>query len=302
MKFGKLPSVEGVDFSLPPLHQPSVDKLGGKPHPGFAAFVGLSRWASKDWVGNLFPAGTKPAAYLQQYARTFNTIELNSTHYRTPSPDQVRAWEEQVPAGFRFCPKIPQQISHFRKLVGIEQELAQFVHSISHFGEKLGCSFVQLHESFSPRLFAQLRDFLLRWPMELPLAVEFRHADWFLYQALIPEALDLLQGLGKGIVITDVAGRRDVLHTCLGGQLSMIRLVGNELIPSDFERSDAWLASISEWKAHGLRDLYVFPHEPEDRMASELGQYWLSALRERDWAVPGTQAAGPARGDQLSLF
>lgn len=301
MKFGKLPSIQDVDFSLPPINDRTQERLGGKPADSFEAFVGISRWASKEWLGHIYPKGTKQADYLKFYAQAFNTIELNSTHYRIPTPEQVIKWRDQTGPGFQFCPKIPQVISHYRKLVNVEEELTAFLKGISHFNEKLGCSFVQLHESFSPELFSNLKTFLSKWSSEFPLAVEFRHPDWFEAQTLIPEVLDLLESQGVSTVITDVAGRRDVSHTSLSNHTAMIRLVGNELHESDFERSEAWLKRIQVWQEQGLKKLYLFPHQPGDRMASDFGDFWIERLNKRFGSkLSGT--AGLSHGGQMALF
>lgn len=301
MKFGKLPSIQGVDFSLPPVNQRSLSLLGGNPASSFEAFVGISRWSSKEWIDHLYPKGTKQSDYLSWYSKAFNTIELNTTHYRIPSPDQVQKWRESAQPGFKFCPKIPQVISHYRKLVNAREETRQFLESISHFQEKMGCCFLQLHESFSPAFFANLEAFLDQWSDEIPLALEFRHPDWFIDQALIPEVMDLLEEKGVFTVITDVAGRRDVSHTSLSGKTAMIRLVGNELDPSDFVRSDAWLKRIDSWVLNGLETLYLFPHEPGDRMASDLGDYLIKRLNDQhQLSIPGSM--GISLGGQMNLF
>lgn len=303
MKFGKLPDISQVNFSLPPNAPQNKQVLGGQGSPkGFRAYVGLPRWASKDWVGKLYPKGTKQADYLNHYARSFNCIELNTTHYRSPSPAQVQKWADMTPTDFHFCPKIPQAISHHRKLVQIDKELADFTESIGFFGEKLGCSFVQLHESFGPNLMGNLQQFVKKWPQKLPLAIEFRHEDWFVDQQLLPALHELLLAHQITPVITDVAGRRDVCHATLTNRTAMIRFVGNALHPTDYERTDAWLDRLETWVHQGLETLYVFAHEPGDVLASEMGSYWIAQLNARfglELVTPGIQEDA---GSQMSLF
>lgn len=302
MKFGKLSDITGVDFSLPPMDEEGMKFLGNRPSPQFEVFVGLPRWASKDWENHLFPKGTKAAEYLSYYAHSFNTIELNTTHYRIPKPEQVQKWRDLATENFVFCPKIPQSISHYRKLLNIEKELAQFTDSIREFSSKYGCSFIQLHESFDPKLYRNLEEFLNLWPRDLPLAIEFRHTDWFEYQALRPEALDLLRQYGVSPVITDVAGRRDVCHNSFATKTAMLRFVGNALDSTDFVRTDAWMDRLDIWVKNGLEKLYIFAHEPGDVMAMELGKYWIEQLNQRfdlNLAIPGIHQN---QGDQMSLF
>lgn len=306
MKFGKLSDLSGVDFSMPPRSERTRQILGGAPAPKFKAYVGLSRWASDEWKEVLYPKGAKQADYLRHYARAFNTIELNTTHYRTPDPDTVRKWAEQAGPEFVFCPKVPQGISHYRKLADVEADTARFAEAVRAFGSKLGCVFLQLHDSFGPSLRQNLLAFAAAWPPDVPLAVEFRHEGWFRAGGLIPEACDILEAAGIGTVITDVAGRRDVHHDSLTSRTAMIRFVGNELHPSDYQRIDAWMERLAWWVSQGLEQLYLFPHEGGDLMAAQMGAHVMRLLDAR-FALGlnppplAIQPAAPPSG-QLPLF
>ncbi len=303
MKFGKLEDFSAVDFSIPEWTPDTLGVLGGQKANQVGAYVGLSRWASKDWVGDLYPNRTKAADYLSWYAKTFNSIEFNSTHYRTPTADQVKKWAGAVGSGFRFCPKVPQVISHYRKLVGVEEEVTRFATSILHFEEKLGPSFLQLHESYGPAGMDNLAKFAAQWPREVPLAIEFRHPDWFVHQTLLPAAADILEKAGIGTVITDVAGRRDVLHTSLTTRFAMVRFVGNALHPSDYTRTDDWMTRYQTAVDQGLEDIYVFPHEGGDPAAAIMGREYLTRLRAAFQPEYAGEASGTAsEGNQLALF
>ncbi|MEO0897946.1 MAG: DUF72 domain-containing protein [Bacteroidota bacterium] len=303
MKFGKLSDISGVNFSLPPVNENTLKRLGGASARGkFKAYVGLSRWASKDWLGQLFPPKTKQADYLHFYSQSFNTIELNTTHYRIPKMEQVEKWVDQAAEGFVFCPKIPQTISHYRKMINSDTEIEMFVEAIRLFGDKMGCSFVQMHESFGPSQMENLKDFVRKWPEDVPISFEFRHPDWFEEQQTFPEVLDILSSKGFGMVTTDVSGRRDVLHTDLTNKTAMIRLVGNSLHPTDYNRFDQWLERLALWVDNGLEELYIFPHEPEDPKASDYGKYMIEGLNKEfglGLTIPGIpdESAG-----QMSLF
>ncbi|MEM7371612.1 MAG: DUF72 domain-containing protein [Bacteroidota bacterium] len=303
MKFGKLPDISQLTFELPSTNDRSLDILGRQPaRTGLDAYIGCPRWSSKEWVGELYPKGTKPAEYLSHYSRSFNTIELNTTHYRIPTAEQVTKWKESASDNFVFCPKIPQIISHYRKLINCSEEIMQFVDAISHFEEKLGCSFVQMHESFGPNQFGNLKQFLQQWPTAFPLAIEFRHEDWFQEHVLLPAVSDVLEERNVAAVITDVAGRRDVLHMCLSNRMAMLRFVGNSLHPTDYTRWDAWMDRLAVWVDNGLETLYVFAHEPGDLLASQLGSHMIEKLNERfglDLAIPGIKEE---QGGQMSLF
>ncbi len=303
MKFGKLQDISGVDFSLPPISPQALERLGGSSaRDRFRAFVGLPRWSSKEWIGQLFPPKTKQGDFLHFYSQSFNTIELNTTHYRIPKPEQVEKWADQAADDFIFCPKIPQTISHYRKLINCDMEIEQFAESIRYFGKKLGCCFVQLQESFGPDQLSHLYDFVDKWPEDLGISFEFRHPQWFEAQQLFPEVIGLLSQRKMGMVITDVSGRRDVLHGDLTNTSAMLRLVGNSLHPTDYERVDAWIERLEIWVDHGLERLYFFPHQPKDPQAADYGKYMIEKLNKAfdlKLTLPGIPQE---KGDQMSLF
>ena len=158
MKFGKLSpeELDRIDFSLPPDHFENELVLGGSPSKRFELYLGCSRWGVKEWVGPVYPKGTKAAAFLQEYAKLFNSIELSPTHYRIPAPDQVEKWAGRVSGSFRFCPKVYQAISHWDRLNDTRGTTERFCESVSHFGKKLGPSFLQMHPSFKYNSFETL--------------------------------------------------------------------------------------------------------------------------------------------------
>jgi len=47
-------------------------------------FAGTGGYSNEDWVGILYPEGTKPSDYLEIYSRYFNAVELNMTFYVIP--------------------------------------------------------------------------------------------------------------------------------------------------------------------------------------------------------------------------
>jgi len=274
MKFGKLADISQVDFSLPPVNSDTevfLGKISGK--QPLSVYIGCPMWGNKDWVGKLYPKGAKAGEFLYYYSRAFNCIEMNTTHYRSPSSEMVLKWKSQAASNFRFCPKMPQSISHYNKLQGSSDQTIQFCDAISHFETQLGCVFMQMHDSFGPGMLDKLEAYLADFPKEIPLCIEFRHPGWFHDHYLIPEAVEILRTYHTGTVITDVAGRRDVLHTTLTSDIAVIRFVGNALVSTDYSRVDAWGNRIAHWADKGLRELYFFVHEPDDIFAPEMGIY-----------------------------
>jgi uncharacterized protein YecE (DUF72 family) len=307
MDFGKLPSVDHIDFTLP--HDPPgnaalLAELATESHHSLpqTLYIGATGWGMKEWVGSIYPKGAKPAEFLHHYTRQFNTIELNTTHYRIPDLLTVQHWYEESAADFRFCPKVLQAISHSADL-GAKSNLTElFCESMKGLREKLGCCFIQLPPYFGHDRLPVLESFLARFT--LPLAVEVRQEDWFNNPLHFNHLTELLRKYEASTVITDVAGRRDVCHMGLTSGNVLVRFVGNNLHPSDYTRISGWAERLSDWFSKGLQAAYVFTHEPDNLLAPELAMYLKGEFGERSpVSTRGPQpVAAVMKGEQLSLF
>jgi len=268
--FGKLPSVDGVDFTLPPDPPDNAYVLANLPARNGAPklYLGATGYHMKAWTGKWYPAGAREKDFLKHYAQQFNTLEHNNTHYRIPDAATVQRWRDDTPADFRFCPKIPQTISHTRDLGLTGSNITLFADAMTALGDRLGCCFMQLPPHFSMQNLPLLRRFVLQWPQHLPLALEMRHPSFFEPQAV--RYYDMLQSAGMYSVITDVAGRRDVCHMRVTGAKTVIRFVGNAPHPSDDARVQEWAGRLKQWFDAGLHEAYFFTHEPDNLLAPEL--------------------------------
>ncbi|MEO0340082.1 MAG: DUF72 domain-containing protein [Bacteroidota bacterium] len=302
MKFGKLGNIEDVDFSLPEDPVGNATILSSHQVNAKQLYIGCTGWSMKEWVGKVYPKGTKTKDFLQAYAKQFNTIELNTTHYRIPNVETIDKWRSESSDDFRFCPKVPQAISHRKDLGLSSQNLRLFWDAIAGLDEKLGCCFIQVPPHFGIQKIGLLEQLLEIWPHSIPLAVEVRHASWFETAEAQRQLLNLLAKYQKAAVITDVAGRRDVLHMGVTCPIAMVRFVGNGLHESDYQRSDAWKERLQRWFDQGLESAYFFTHEPDNILAPELAAYLHSIVQ----LIPGINTRGPKfledQGEQLSLF
>lgn len=297
MDFGGVDSVKGIDFSLP-ADDPrrSFSGAGGRPRE---IHLGCPIWSHKTWVGAVYPPGTKPKDFLGHYGRTFSAVEVNSSFYRLPAEQMVDGWCGQVPETFRFCPKIPKEISHDLQLAGVERAVENTVRVFSRFGEKYGTAFLQLPPSFDSGGISRLRQFFSLWPADLRLAVELRHASWFRGGHLTEPAYELFQTRGISCVVADVSGRRDVLHVSLPADFLMVRFLGNHLHPTDFERLREWAYRLKGWLEEGLSRVYFFLHQADNGLAPKTVVEFIRilnflddlALPEPDFlATPGQMA------------
>ncbi len=277
MDFGKLKDVSEVDFSFRKEDEFNAISLQ-KYDPKFRIYLGLPVWSNRAWLGKIYPTKAKESDFLYHYSQQFNTIELNVTHYQIPNAATIARWKDTTKDGFKFCPKFPQSISHDRQLIGCEAITNQFVESMLTLDNKLGATFLQLNQGFDLKRFKVLENYLQTIPTNFPINIEFRHPSWFENKNGWHETMAMLHERQIGTVMSDVAGRRDVLHLALSNTTMMLRFVGNELHPTDFSRADAWARKIKDWIEQGLKTIFIFIHCGENTLAPELAKYWIEAL------------------------
>ena len=160
--------------------------------------VGCSGWQYADWRERFYPKGVPQRRWLQHYAQTFDTVEVNATFYRLARPESVATWIAETPEDFVFTIKGSQYLTHMKRLQDREQGLERFYASIAPLLEspKLGPVLWQL-----PPNFKRDDDRLAAWLEALPPgrhAVEFRHDTWF-----VPEVYGLLYAHDAALVIGD---------------------------------------------------------------------------------------------------
>jgi uncharacterized protein YecE (DUF72 family) len=150
-----------------------------RPIPPMATLrLGTCGWNYDAWVGPFYPSGTRPVDFLSVYARAFNTVEVDSTFYAIPAVKTVRGWASRVGEGFEFALKLPQEITHERRLRSAEEPARQFFDVARELGKKLGPILIQLGPDFGPSELPALAAFLPTLPGDLRFAVEFRHKGW----------------------------------------------------------------------------------------------------------------------------
>ncbi|MDX1438060.1 MAG: DUF72 domain-containing protein [Anaerolineales bacterium] len=250
-------------------------------------YIGGPVWAYKGWVGNFFPEGTKPSAFLREYTRRLTTVEGNTTFYAVPSAKTLAGWLAEMPEGFHFCPKLPRYISHSGSLANGIDEALQFADTMGRLGDRLGPMFLQLPPRYGPSQVEDLRTFLEAWPAEYRLAVEVRHADWF-----DPPESDvltaLLNGLNLGRVVFDTRPIRILQGDAIlkgsayerllearqrkpdvpvvtepTGPFIFLRYIGHPRMDLNLSYLDEWSAYLASWLRQGM-DAYVFCHCPDE--------------------------------------
>ena len=145
--------------------------------------IGPAGWSYKDWEGVVYPQ--KPGKNfdpLEYLARFFNTIEINSSFYRSPTPSTTEAWVRRVEKNkeFTFTAKLHRVFTHERGKATREDEKA-FRDGVEPLvkAAKLGAVLLQFPWSFKntdeDRVY--LTQLLERF-REYPLVLEVRHTSW----------------------------------------------------------------------------------------------------------------------------
>lgn len=298
MKFGKVEQPELIDFSFPKDH-PQTEVVLSKSNKAdkLRVFVGCAKWNRQD-LKNFYPRGTKDE--LVYYSSQFNSIELNATFYRLFPAEQFSKWYDKTPSGFRFFPKLSQDISHLRRLnEKVYPFVDAYLDAASQLKEKLGTIFLQMHNNFAPKNWDRVVKFVEYWPKEFPLAIEFRHTDWFNDDGVAQELYHLLEENNIANVLVDTAGRRDLMHMRLTNNEAFIRYVGANH-PTDYPRLDDWVKKLRSWADAGLRNIHFFVHQNLELESPLLSAYLIDNLNQKlgiNLQIPKTLG-----GSQKGLF
>ncbi|QOI98337.1 MAG: DUF72 domain-containing protein [Flammeovirgaceae bacterium] len=284
MEFGRVSSdeLEKTDFTLPPDHPGTTAILKNqKKKSKSTVFVGCAKWGRPDWVGKIYPKGTKAGDFLEHYARQFNCIELNATFYRMPTRKQTSGWKSKVGDDFKFCPKFVDQITHIKRLKDVDELTDRFLDGISGFEKNLGPVFLMPHPGMGPKTLEVLETFIQSLPKDIELYTELRHKDWFANPEAFEAVFTMLERNQSGSIITDASGRRDCLHMRLTTPSAFIRFVGNGLHPTDYTRCDDWINRMKAWAQQGIESMYFFMHQHEELHSPELCRYLIPKINEQ---------------------
>ncbi len=283
MDFGRVTDVNQVDFTFPDDHRittqlfKELKKKNLKPE----VYVGCAKWGRKDWIGKLYPPKTKEVDFLKHYVTHFNCIELNALFYQLFPKSTVQKWADTADDDFKFCPKFTSIITHIKRLQNVERETDALLDTYTAFGKKLGTSFIQLDDRFSPKFAERIQEYLKSLPRDFDVAIEFRHPDFSIDSPEVNEVYAAMKELGVSSVITDTAGRRDVMHMKLTTPKAFVRFVGNSLHQSDYKRIDDWINRIDSWLDNGLQTLYFFIHQHDELYSPELSSYMIEKLNKQ---------------------
>ena len=152
----------------------------------------------------VLPRGHQTSRLPELLRNSVQSVEVDSTFYRTPSKSTVQGWADKTPEGFVFAAKIPQVITHEKVLVDCDTEFQQFMEVMDILGEKLGPLLLQFGY-FNKKVFvgindflARLRPFLKKLPKDHRFAVEIRNKNW-----LVPQFVETLRERSVALALID---------------------------------------------------------------------------------------------------
>lgn len=263
MKFGKVNNrseLEGMCWDLP---QTRLDFKPSGSSEKLEISSGGTMWTIRPWRGLVYPQTDPMRTWPKHYGEQFGNIEFNATHYRIYSPEKMSSWADQMPEGFKFCPKFPAIISHYRRFNNCEGPTDDFIEGLLALGEKLGPAFLQLPPQYSPKHYEKLLDYLKAWPRDLKMAVEFRHHLWFEGGKEAEAVWSAMSDLGIGAVISDTALRRDALHMRVTAPFVLVRFGGYDGHKSDKVRIEKWGEWIEANSKNGIDSFYFLVHQTD---------------------------------------
>jgi uncharacterized protein YecE (DUF72 family) len=163
-----------------------------------------------------YPPEFQGKSRLTYYSSLFNSIEINSSFYKTPMAATVARWSESVPGNFKFTFKLSKAITHSKKLEFDVLLLELFFNTINQIGDKKGCLLIQLPPGVKMEQFDKVEKLLSQVYQLNPdnswkVAIEFRHTSW--HQ---PEVDHLLKNYRTALVVQDLPASSTPLSAIVG--------------------------------------------------------------------------------------
>lgn len=222
-----------------------------------------------------------------------------------------------MPDEFRFCAKLPREISQAPDLRDVGDLIIAFRTLLEPLGTRVTPFWLQLPASFGPARLDELSELIET--LNRPLAVEVRHTAFFARNEEERALNRLLHERGVERICMDTRA----LFSCQSGDPALIhaqskkprlpvrptafsespqlRFVGHPELQANDPFLAPWLEKVAQWIEAGKRP-HVYLHTPDNRLAPELAMRFHDQLSQRLPGMP-TLAVGPMQSEsQLSLL
>jgi uncharacterized protein YecE (DUF72 family) len=216
--------------------------------------IGCSGWNYDHWRHGVFYPERCPARlWLDYYARSFDTVEVNATFYRLPRESAVANWVAESPPDFLFAVKMSRYVTHIKRLRDLPASLDLFYGRIAPLvrSPKLGPVLWQLPGTFR-RDDARLAEALAQLPPGRH-CFEFRHESWF-----VDDVYELLRRHDVALVIGDTPRRPFQAHE-LTADWTFVRFHhGHRGRGGNYSERELheWAERLDGWRGRG--DVYAY--------------------------------------------
>lgn len=280
-------------------------------------FLGCPSWNDAAWRGSLYPSGLPASDFLAHYCSVFNTVEGNTTLYAWPSTEKIQRWATLMPEGFRFCAKLPREISQASDLRDVLELVLSFRSLLAPLGARVSPFWLQLPATFGP---ARLRELdLLIETLDRPLAVEVRHRAFFgrgeeeralnrlLYHrgveriSMDTRALFSCQSSDPALLYAQSKKPQLPVRPAAFTEFPQVRFVGHPVLEANDAFLTPWLDKIVAWIEAGKRP-HVYLHTPDNRLAPDLALRFHAQLSDRLPGLPSLGLAPTQSEAQMSLL
>ncbi|HTX63827.1 MAG TPA: DUF72 domain-containing protein [Acidimicrobiales bacterium] len=167
-----------------------------------AVKIGTSGWQYPHWRETFYPEDLPTSRWLEFYARSFDTVEVNNVFYRLPAADVFERWRQATPDHFEMAVKASGYLTHNKRLREPSEPIARFVERALGLGEKLGPVLLQLPPTMRAEP-GRLDEALACFPDGVRVAVEARHDSWDR-----DEVWEVLAAHGAAWCVADAPWRR----------------------------------------------------------------------------------------------
>ncbi|HMF97114.1 MAG TPA: DUF72 domain-containing protein [Vicinamibacterales bacterium] len=238
--------------------------------------IGCSGWQYTHWRGDFYPAELPASAWLDFYARHFDTVEINNTFYRLPDASTFASWGRRAPRGFVYAVKASRYLTHMKKLKDPRDPIRLFFTRAKRLARTFGPVLYQLPPHW-PVNIERLATFLKALPRTRRHALEFREPSWYCDQVFA-----LLERHRVSLCLHDLAGSESGRRAV--GPFVYVRFHGRKYAGS---YSDRTIGDWADWlveRAREGRAIYAYfnndagGHAPRDAvrlraaLASRLGR------------------------------
>jgi len=142
--------------------------------------IGTCGYSYNEWIGPVYPEGSKREQFLSLYAARFRTVELDYTYYQMPKAEQLQRMTVEAP-DLSFAIKAHQSLTHKIDSAKWREEAKTYIEALQPLREKGQLEAVLFQFPYSFHYEAENRRYLdkiLGAFTGIETAVEFRNAEW----------------------------------------------------------------------------------------------------------------------------